>query len=97
MPLSGVNSRFLALLCKVVQCCVFACCDLIWVIVARAKSEKRLADVGTLSVATPGGEKYQLPIFTLFCPLCPAFSFAPIIAQLRLMVCIYGIYTCDIV
>ena len=32
-----------------------------------------------LSVAPPSGEKkYQLPLFTLFRPLSPAFSFADV-------------------
>ena len=32
-----------------------------------------------LPVAPPGGEKkYKLPLFTLFRPLCPAFSFADV-------------------
>ena len=44
------------------------------VIVARAKSGERLDDqLRPLLV-----DKYYLPLFTLFRPLCPAFSFADV-------------------
>ena len=48
------------------------------VIAAQAKSVLRLDDVLQYQLCPLVVEKYELPLFTIFGMLCPAFSFADV-------------------